>query len=314
MDLLAAMRMFRVVAEGRSLSEAGRQSGQTASTVSRRIQALESHLGVRLMQRTTRGIQLTALGAEYLERIAPLLDELDAAHQMLARQQTLPRGLLRVTAPPHLAATRIAPLLPRFTTMHPGVRVELITTIRVLNFVQEKIDLAIRIGSLRDSAVVARKLASYPFVCCAAAQYFAERARPRLPIDLREHNCLVTASQRSDAVWDFERAGRRFRVRVNGDVASTDPQVLHQVALQGGGVALLPLWMVEESIAAKKLEVVLASYTALQWGRHNGVYAVYPTRRHLPAKVRAFLDFLVEEWNSNRGQGACAEIGAAQRR
>jgi len=310
MDLLAAMRMFRVVAEGRSLSEAGRQSGQMTSTVSRRIQALESHLGVRLMQRTTRGVQLTALGAEYLERVAPILDELDAAHQMLARQQALPRGLLRVTAPPHLAATRVAPLIPRFTEKHPGVRVELITTIRVLNFVQEKIDLAIRIGALRDSALVARKLASYPFVCCAAPRYFDARVRPRHPDDLRELNCLVSASQRSDSIWEFERAGKRFRVRVRGDVASTDPQVLHQVVLQGGAVALLPLWVVEESMATNKLEVVLPSYTALQWGRHNAVYAVYATRRHLPPKVRAFLDFLVEDWNSNRAHLAPAETGS----
>src|SRR6185295_18565716 len=166
MDVLAALRMFRMVAEGRSLSEAGRRSGQTASTVSRRIQALEAHLGVRLIQRTTREVQLTALGADYLERVAPILDDLDAADQMLARQQAVPRGLLRVTAPPHLAATRIAPVIRRFTQTHPGVSVELITTIRVLNFVQEKIDLAIRIGALRDSALVARRLASYPFVCC----------------------------------------------------------------------------------------------------------------------------------------------------
>src|SRR5262245_7796511 len=111
MDLLAAMQMFRKVAEGRSLSEVGRQSGEAASTVSRRIQAVEAQLGVRLLQRTTRDVQLTAIGAEYLDRIAPVLDELDATHRMLAEQQAVPSGLLRLTAPPHLAATRIAPLI-----------------------------------------------------------------------------------------------------------------------------------------------------------------------------------------------------------
>lgn len=294
MDLLAAMQMFRMVAEGHSLSEVGRQSGEAASTVSRRIQALEAHLGVRLIQRTTRDVQVTAMGAEYLDRIAPILDELDATHRMLAEQQAVPSGLLRLTAPPHLAATRIAPLLRRFLEMHPGVRVELITTTRVLNFVQEKIDLAIRIGALQDSTLVARQLAPYRFVCCGAPQYFAARGRPLHPDDLRELNCLVSASQRSDAIWEFEKAAERFKVRVSGDVASTDPQVLQRVVLQGGGVAMLPLWVVEESVATQKLEVVLSAYEALQWGRRNAVYAVYPTRRHLPPKVRVFLAFLVE--------------------
>ena len=294
MDLLAAMQMFRMVAEGHSLSEIGRQSGEAASTVSRRIQALEAHLGVRLIQRTTRDVQVTAMGAEYLDRIAPILDELDATHRMLAEQQAVPSGLLRLTAPPHLAATRIAPLLRRFLEMHPGVRVELITTTRVLNFVQEKIDLAIRIGALQDSTLVARQLAPYRFVCCGAPQYFAARGRPLHPDDLRELNCLVSASQRSDAIWEFEKAAERFKVRVSGDVASTDPQVLQRVVLQGGGVAMLPLWVVEESVATQKLEVVLSAYEALQWGRRNAVYAVYPTRRHLPPKVRVFLAFLVE--------------------
>ena len=301
MELLTAMRMFRMVAEGRSLSETGRQSGQTASTVSRRIQALEAHLGVRLMQRTTREVQLTEMGAEYLERIAPILDELDAAHRMLARQQAVPSGLLRLTAPPHLAATRIAPLIRRFLEMHPGVRVELITTTQVLNFVQEKIDLAIRIGAPQDSTLVARKLDSYSFVCCGAPQYFEEKGRPRHPNDLRKLNCLVSASGRNDSIWMFEKAGQRFRVRVGGDVSSTDIQVLHQAVLRGGAVAILPLWVAEESVAAGELEVVLSSYKALQWGRHNAVYAVYATRRHLPPKVRAFLDYLVEHWSGSRG-------------
>ena len=313
MDLLTALRMFRMVAEGRSLSEAGRQSGQTPSTVSRRIQALETHLGVRLIQRTTREVQLTALGGEYLERVAPILDQLDAADQLLARQQAVPRGLLRVTAPPHLAATRIAPLIRRFTHLHPGVSVELITTIRVLNFVQDRIDLAIRICAPRDSALVARRLAPYPFVCCGAPQYFDERGRPRRPTDLRQLNCFVSASGRSDSMWEFAKAGKRFRVRVRGDVASTDPQVLHQALLQGGAVAMLPLWVVEDSLAADRLEVVLASYEALQWGRRNAVYAVYATRRHLPSKVRVFLDFLVEHWGSSRVDPSALPLATSNR-
>jgi len=294
MNLLEAMQMFRMVAEARSLSEVGRRSGQAASTVSRRLQALEVHLGVRLLQRTTRDVQLTAMGAQYLERIAPILDELETTHRMVAERQTAPSGLLRVTAPPRLAATRIAPLIPEFVKRHPGVRVELITTTQVLNFVQEKIDLAIRIGTLRDSTLVARKLASYDFVCCGAPRYFKERGRPRHPDDLRDLNCLVSTSQRPDAIWKFEKGGKRFRVRVAGDVTSTDPEVLHQVVLRGGGVAMLPVWVVETSLAARKLEAVLSSYRALQWGRENAVYAVYPTRRHLPGTVREFLRFLVE--------------------
>jgi DNA-binding transcriptional LysR family regulator len=294
MDLLAAMQMFRMVAEGQSLSAVGRQCGQAASTVSRRIQALEAHLGVRLIQRTTREVQLTAMGAQYLDRIAPILDELDATHRMLAEQRAVPSGLLRVTAPPHLAATRIAPLVRRFLEMHPGVRVELIATTQVLNFVKEKIDLAIRIGTLRGATLVARKLASYSFVCCGAPQYFEARGRPIHPDELLKFNCFVSAFQRSDSIWEFEKAGEHFKVRVSGDVTSTDPELLHRVVLQGGGVAMLPLWVVEESVATQKLEVVLSSYEALQWGRRNAVYAVYPTRRHLLPKVRAFLDVLVE--------------------
>src|SRR5262249_12211275 len=173
-----------------------------------------------------------------------------------------------------------------------------------LNFVHDRIDLAIRIGAPRDSALVARRLAPYPFVCCAAPQYFDECGRPRRPTDLRQLNCLVSASGRSDSTWEFAKAGTRFRVHVTGDVASTDPQVLHQVVLQGGAVAMLPLWVVEDSLAADRLEVVLASYEALQWGRRNAVYAVYATRRHLPPKVRAFLDYLVEHWRGSRADPA----------
>jgi DNA-binding transcriptional LysR family regulator len=175
--------------------------------------------------------------------------------------------------------------------MHPGVRVELITSTRVLNFVQEKIDLAIRIRRAAGLDLVARQLAPTARVLWCAA--VLRRAGPPLhPDDLREQLPRVDVSAQRCNGSSSRRASAQGRV--SGDVASADPLVLERGVLQGGGVAMLPLWVVEESVATHKLEVVLSAYEALQWGRRNAVYAVYPTRRHLPPKVRAFLAFVVE--------------------
>src|SRR5688572_16279747 len=291
-DPLNEMSVFsRVVAAG-SLSAAARDLGVSTAGVSRKLAALEARLGVRLLNRTTRKLALTDEGANYHEACARILAEIEEADAAAAARTVEPEGALKVALPASFGHLHIAPLVPRFAERYPKVRLALSLSDRTVNLVEEGFDLAIRIGELEDSALAARKLAPNRRVVCASPAYLKKHGTPRRPEELLQHNCLPTQDFQMN--WEYrDPAGKRGMVRVSGRYACDNWEVLREWALAGLGVALKSTWDVRRHLEDGSLVSLLPGYT---FATDVAIYAVYPHRRHLPAKTRAFIEFLAESF------------------
>lgn len=284
----------RVVAAG-SFSAAARDLGVSTAVVSRRIATLEARLGVRLLHRTTRRIALTDEGAHYHESIVRILQELEEAEAAATAGRAEPRGLLKVALPASFGHRHIAPLIPVFAGHYPKVELALQLSDRPVALVEEGFDLAIRIAQLTDSSLAARKLAPNRRVVCASPAYLKKHGEPRSPADLERHNCLVgNWDHELSMTWEYrEASGRRGEVRVRGHYACDNWEVLRDWALAGLGIALKSTWDVRDHLEDGSLVPLLPGYT---FGTDVAIYAVYPHRRHLPAKTRAFIDFLADSF------------------
>jgi DNA-binding transcriptional LysR family regulator len=291
-DPLNEMSVFsRVVAAG-SLSAAARDLGVSTAGVSRKLAALEARLGVRLLNRTTRKLALTDEGANYHEACARILAEIEEADAAAAARTVEPEGALKVALPASFGHLHIAPLVPRFAERYPKVRLALSLSDRTVNLVEEGFDLAIRIGELEDSALAARKLAPNRRVVCASPAYLKKHGTPRRPEELLQHNCLPTQDFQMN--WEYrDPAGKRGMVRVSGRYACDNWEVLREWALAGLGVALKSTWDVRRHLEDGSLVSLLPGYT---FATDVAIYAVYPHRRYLPAKTRAFIEFLAESF------------------
>ena len=291
-DVLTEMSVFsRVVAAG-SLSSAARELGLSPAMVSRRLAALEARLGVRLVNRTTRSLRLTDEGASYFETCSRLLTEIDEADAAVSAGRVEPRGPLKVALPAAFGNRHIAPLIPRFAARYPKVQLALSLSDRTVNLVEEGFDVAIRIAELEDSSLAARKLAPNRRVVCASPDYLRRHGTPRAPEDLAAHNCLTS----TDFVmsWDYKGPdGTSASVRVSGRYACDNWEVLRQWALAGLGVALKSTWDVRQHLEDGSLVPLCPGYT---FGTDVAIYAVYPHRRFLPAKTRAFIEFLADSF------------------
>ena len=291
-DVLTEMSVFsRVVAAG-SLSSAARELGLSPAMVSRRLAALEARLGVRLVNRTTRSLRLTDEGASYFETCSRLLTEIDEADAAVSAGRVEPRGPLKVALPAAFGNRHIAPLIPRFAARYPKVQLALSLSDRTVNLVEEGFDVAIRIAELEDSSLAARKLAPNRRVVCASPDYLRRHGTPRTPEDLAAHNCLTS----TDFVmsWDYKGPdGTSASVRVSGRYACDNWEVLRQWALAGLGVALKSTWDVRQHLEDGSLVPLCPGYT---FGTDVAIYAVYPHRRFLPAKTRAFIEFLADSF------------------
>jgi DNA-binding transcriptional LysR family regulator len=291
-DSLYEMSVFaRVVAEG-SLSAAARDLGVSTAVVSRRLAALEARLGVRLINRTTRRLALTDEGASYHEACARILAEVADADAAAAAQRVEPQGLLKVALPASFGHKHIAPLVPPFAARYPKVELAFSLSDRTVDVIAEGYDLAIRIGELEDSSLAARKLAPNRRVVCASPQYLEQHPAPRVPADLQKHNCLTTTDLQMN--WEFKGPdGKRGVVRVAGHYACDNWEVLREWAMAGLGVALKSTWDVRRQLEDGSLVPLLPGY---DFGTDVSIYAVYPHRRHLPAKTRVFIDYLAESF------------------
>ena len=289
MDHLTALKVFRTTAAAGSFAGAARQLGLSAAAVSKNIAELEAHLKVRLINRTTRSMSLTEAGAAYVERLARILDDLDEADAALAPVGASPGGVLRVSAPLTFALTCISPHIPAFMARHPNLRLELNLQDTRTDLIGEGYDLAIR-GSdrLEDSSLVARELMTMTHVLCGAPGYFATAGRPTAPEDLKAHNCVQFTLSGHANKWTFSRAGRSVAVPIDGRYKVSSSIAVRDAVLAGFGVSLIPRIYVEHELAAGRLEAVLDDWEA----DRTPVYAVYPSR-HLAAKTRAFVDFLL---------------------
>lgn len=292
MDRLTALTVFRHAVELGSFAAVSRHLRLSAGAVSKNIAELEAHLGVRLLNRTTRRMSLTEAGSLYYERVARVLDELDEAEGALGPMQRKPSGLLRVSAPMTLTLVGLSAAMPRFLERHPEVSVDLRMDDRRVDIVEEGFDVAIRVSdSLEDSSLIARRLTSMPHVVCAAPSYLDRFGEPRTPEDLARHNCVqFTLSGHVDE-WAFRKGERETRVAVDGRYKVTSSLAVRDALRAGFGVSLIPRLYVADDIARGRLRTVLADWSAVE----TPVYAVYPSRRYVVPKLRAFLDFLIEE-------------------
>ncbi|RVT52555.1 LysR family transcriptional regulator [Rubrivivax albus] len=289
MDRLKQIESFVAVAAKGSLTAAAHAEGVAPAVIGRRIDALEARLGVKLLVRTTRRITLTHEGSAFLENCQRLLADLASAEASVSAGGVKASGHLRVTAPGGFGRRHVAPLVPRFLAEHPDVSLSLNLSDRVVDMVNEGFDCAVRVGDLPDSSLISVRLADNRRLCVAAPAYLKRAGVPKSPSDLMRHQCLTLSSDASQTRgWAFTVDGRLTHLRPGGRLDCSDGQVLHDWCLQGLGIAWRSTWEVEKEVADGTLQVVLADFAAPP----NGIYAVFPHARHLPLRVRLWIDFL----------------------
>ncbi len=275
---------FVAVTETGSFTAAASRLGTSVANVSRQVSALEQRLGVKLLNRTTRKVSVTADGATYYQRCRQILDNLEDAQRSVSNLQREPIGKLRLTAPVAYGERYIAPLVNSFCQQHPGLEVELQLSNRQLDLVEEGFDLGIRLGTLQDSRLVAKKLGSRRLHVCASPDYLQRHGQPHTLSELTGHNCLLGTLD----YWRFVEAGKLRSIHVKGNLRCNSGPVLLDAALKGMGLVQLPDYYVAGRIACGDLIEVLASYAQ----EEEGIWALYPQNRHLSAKVRMLIDFL----------------------
>ena len=297
MDRLKQIESFVAVAAKGSLTATANAEGVAPAVIGRRIDALEERLGVKLLLRTTRRISLTHEGSAFLEDCQRLLSDLANAEASVSAGGVKASGHLRITAPAGFGRRHVAPLVPGFVAQHPEVSVSLNLSDRVVDIVNESFDCAVRVGDLPDSSLVSVRLADNRRLCVAAPSYLARAGTPATPAELMRHQCLTLSSDASQTRgWAFVVDGAVTHLRPGGRLDCSDGQVLHDWCLRGLGLAWRSTWEVEEEVRAGTLQVVLEDFAAPA----NGIYAVFAQRKHLPLRVRLWIDFIKHSYGDPR--------------
>ena len=287
------MAAFVRVVEARGFSAAAPALGLTPSAVSKLITRLEARLGVRLLQRTTRALNLTADGEIYFEAARRLVSDIGTLESRLTEERGTPHGLLRVTTSLAFATHQLAPIVSEFLARHPRLELELLPTDRVIDMVEEGVDIAIRIGRLADSSFMARRIGADKRLICASPSYLARHGTPRRPSDLARHKCIVNRSNPHLNRWSFRSGGQVEEIEVAGPLAVNEGEAQLQLALQGVAIVRLTRLTVAQAIRAGQLVSLFEAESA---DPPVPINAVYPHRRHLAPKVPAFVDFLIEKF------------------
>ena len=294
MNKALEMQIFCETVTTGGFTVAARRLDLSPSAVSKQISRLEDRLGVRLFNRTTRRLSLTEEGRAFFERSQAILADIEEAERAITDQQRIPRGTLKINSPVSFGRHQLMPLLSKFMRQHPQVRIELELTDRTVNLLEEGVDVLIRVAELSDSSHIARKLADNHRLICAAPNYLARYGTPQTPDDLLQHNCIrLNQPTSSFNDWEFQLPdGRTHTVHVSGNLAINQSDVIYTAVLSGMGLARLAAFLVGPDIKAGRLIPVLTQFS------HNrtSIYAIYPHRRHLSSKVRAFVDFLAAEY------------------
>ena len=303
MSRLDALTLFVEVIDRGGFSAAGRALGLSPSAVSKQIAMMEERLGARLMHRTTRRMTLTEVGRAFYDRSRAILAALDEAERSVTDMAARPRGLLRVSAPVHFGQFHLSPVLTTFLDRHPDVSLDIDLTDRYVDLVGEGLDVAVRIGAMRDSSLISRRLAPNRRVVAASPAYLSRHGVPATPDDLADHNCLTFTTHSHHVDWRFETNGEKPRsVRVTGTLRTNDLTVLRNAAIGGLGIVRISSFFTWTALRSGDLVPLLTDYET----QENEVRAVYPAARHLSPTVRAFVDHLV----ATIGQPAYwAEVG-----
>jgi DNA-binding transcriptional LysR family regulator len=292
-DHAGEMAAFVRVVEARGFSAAAPALGLTPSAVSKLITRLETRLGVRLLQRTTRALHLTEEGETFFEAARRIVGEIESLESRLSDGRGTPHGLLRVTTSLAFATHQLAPVISEFLTRYPQVELELLPTDRVIDMVEEGVDIAIRIGRLADSSFMARKIGEDKRLVCAAPSYLKRYGTPATPLDLVRHKCLVSRERSYLNRWTFSIEGETREIEVSGPLAVSEGEAQLQLALQGVGIIRLTRLTVAQAVREGKLVSLFEAESA---DAGLPIHAVYPHRQHLPSKVPAFVDFLLEKF------------------
>jgi DNA-binding transcriptional LysR family regulator len=304
-DIVMSMRVFTAVVDAGSFAGAADKLNLSRGMATRYVAQLEEHLGVRLLQRTTRKLSLTEAGNDYNERAIQVLTMIAEAESSVAQEASVPRGILRVSSSNAFGARHLGLAITEFLQKNPGVKVDVTLNDRVVDLVEEGFDVAIRVATRIDPGLVARKLARSRLVVCASPAYLKKHGIPQVPADLVNHQCLTYAYVISPNEWRFRRDGVEQKILVSGGLCGNSGDILRSAAIEGLGVTLQPDFLIYEALRERKLVRVLSD-----WENDDlTVFAVYPNRKFLPPKVRSFIDFLVERfgpepyWNIEVGAG-----------
>lgn len=295
MARLKQIESFVSVAQRGSLTAAAHAEGVAPAVIGRRIDALEERLGVKLLVRTTRKLTLTHEGSAFLEDCQRVLADLNNAEASVSAGGVKASGHLRITAPAGFGRRHVAPLVPDFIAQHPDVSLSLNLSDRVVDIVNEGVDCAIRVGDLPDSSLVSVRLADNRRLCVAAPAYLQRAGIPATPAELMRHQCLALSSDASQTRgWAFVIDGQLTHLRPGGRLDCSDGQVLHQWCLQGLGIAWRSTWEVQQDVALGRLQAVLQDFAAPP----NGIYAVFAQRKHLPLRVRLWIDHVKQAYGN----------------
>ncbi len=287
------MAAFVRVVEAKGFSAAATGLGLSPSAVSKLVTRLETRLGVRLLQRTTRALHLTAEGEAFYEAARRIVSAIETIEEQISVQRGTPHGLLRVTTSLAFSTHQLAPVIPEFMARHPLVEIELLPTDRVVDMVEEGVDIAIRIGRLADTSFMARKIGEDKRLICAAPAYLAHHGTPRRPEELTRHNCIVSRERPHLNRWQFRVDNQIREIEVAGRVAVSEGEMQMQLALQGIGIVRLTRLTMAQAIRDGALVPLLSDFSA---DEPVPIHAVYPHRRHLAPKVPAFVNFLIEKF------------------
>lgn len=293
MDRFEEMYTFVRVVKAGSLSGAAERLNIARSAVSRRLSELETRLGVQLLTRTTRRLNLTESGRQFYERCQTILAEMEEAELAISSGDIALSGTLRIAAPLSFGISHLSPLLNTFLQQHPELRLELDLNDRTLNFMEEDVDLAIRIGHLEDSTLVARKLASTSFILGASPGYLARHGEPQTPLELEQHTGLAYSYAKTQ-YWHFVGKDKQdIPVRINERMRANNGDVLLKAAIDGLGIILTPDFIGKEAIQKGQLVPILTDYNVVA----GDIYAIYPKQRYLPQRLRVLIDYLVERFS-----------------
>jgi DNA-binding transcriptional LysR family regulator len=291
MDQLAEMMVFAKVVEMKSFSAAADALHTSKSLISKQVSSLESTLGVKLLNRTTRRMSLTEIGSAYYQHCARIAQEIEAARETALQMQSDPRGILKITGPVIFTALHLSGAIECFLQRYPQVEIELDTSDRVVDLVDEGYDLAIRITNSPLESTISRKIVDVRWVTCAAPAYLAKHGEPLTPQDLLQHNCLTNHKLANEKKqWTFRIDGKDITVPVSGNCRVNSTEAMHQLAVAGTGLALFPTYVIGNDLQSGKLKQVLSEYQAYP---NFAIYATYMPNRYMQTKVRAFIDHLI---------------------
>jgi DNA-binding transcriptional LysR family regulator len=282
------MGVFAKVVAKQSFSGAARELRLSQAVVSKHVRALEDWLGARLLNRTTRRLNVTEIGALVYERCERILEEIDDVEQSTSALQMTPRGVLHLAAPISFGITQLGPALADYLSRYPDVAIDLTLDDRFVDLVQEGFDLALRVGSLKDSSLVARRLAPVRFALCATPGYVKQYGAPRRPDDLSNHRCLFYSLRAVPGEWRFRGADGEVSIRISGRFRSNNGNILHAAMLAGAGIGLAPTFVVGRDLAEGRLVSLMPDYPPVD----SELSVIYPPAKHPSAKVRSLIDFL----------------------